>query len=53
MIHGEGKYLNKNNYWEGKWLNGYMEGQGKQIIAKNDLKDMKEIHEPNKNKENS
>lgn len=37
IIHGEGKFYSKNNFWEGTWKNGYLEGKGRQIIAKQDI----------------
>lgn len=52
-IHGEGKYYNKNNYWEGSWRNGYMEGKGKQLIAKNELRNQHDIENALKNRETS
>lgn len=45
VIEGEGKYYNKNNFWSGLWTNGYLQGPGKQIIAKNDLKDLRNAGE--------
>ena len=45
MIEGEGKLYNKNNFWSGSWRNGYLEGSGKQIIAKHNLKDLKNASE--------
>lgn len=39
-IEGEGKYFNKNHFWEGDWKDGYLEGKGKQIIAKKTIEDL-------------
>lgn len=39
-ISGHGKYYYQNYMWEGEWANGYLEGEGKQIIAKRSLQDL-------------
>ncbi len=36
-IEGEGRYFNKNHFWDGQWKDGYLEGKGKQIIAKKNI----------------
>ena len=44
-IEGEGKYYYRNYMWEGNWKNGYLEGSGRQIIAKKSLNDLREASE--------
>ena len=39
-IEGDGRYYNKNHFWNGEWKNGYLEGKGKQIIAKKNVDDL-------------
>ena len=40
IIEGKGKYYTKTMLWSGQWEKGYLEGEGTQTIAKEDINDL-------------